>query len=455
MLDKVIEIDGDLPLEEKVSTEMTIENIRQNQAMKLNDAASGLNNSEEQHQTSISMFRRAMKLCPDLPHPKANLGLWLFRNGQREEGLRYMEEAVRLVPDKDSYLGNLGVSYNVMGRYEESIELLERSIKCSDKPEAAMWDLSLTYLKRGDWETGLKGYEIRFRHRGMELYPQFPVPFWKGEDLNGKVLYVQGEQGIGDRILLSRYLAWVKEKYPSATIRVCFAAVMTSLFWEFTKHGIELLPPGIPWQKDTDYALWLSSMPYLHGTRPDNIPSDPGWITERLDAEDIQCSLPQPDLKSLKIGIAWTGNPVMLRNRDRSIPLKQLLPLTEDPRIQLYNFQCGAGYEEFQRLSAGTMIVDIAPEIEKEGLVGTALALREMDLVITVCTSIAHLAGAVGVPCWTLLCADPYWIWGTKGETTPWYPNMKLYRQTKLDDWTTVIAAVQKDLTHLLYEKGL
>jgi len=455
MLDKVIEIDGNVSSDGEVSQTLSIEKLRENQAMKLNDVASGLTASGDQHQTSISMYRRAMKLCPNLPHPIANLGLWLFRDGQREEGLKYMEEAVRLAPEKDTYLGNLGVSYNVLGRYEESIEMLERSIKCSEKPEAAMWDLALTHLKKGDWETGLKGYEIRFRHRGMELYPVFPVPMWKGEDLNGKVLYIQGEQGIGDRILLSRYLAWLRDKYPKATIRTCIATQLTNLFWCFTQHGIEVLPPGIPWQKDTDYACWLSSMPYFHGSRPDFVPADPGWINERLDAEDIQCNVPQPDLPSLKIGIAWTGNPTMLRNRDRSIPLKQLIPLAEDPRVQLYNFQCGVGYEDFQRTSAGTMIIDLAPDIEKEGLVGTALAMREMDLIITVCTSVAHLAGAIGVPCWTMLCADPYWIWGTKGETTPWYPNMKLYRQTKLDDWTDVIAAVQRDLINLLDEKGI
>lgn len=445
MLDNIIEIDGTSLPEKEVHQTLTPEKKRENQAMKLNDAASSLNNSDQQLQTSISMYRRAIRLAPNLPHPFANLGLWLFRDGQREAGIALMEEAVRLAPEKDSYLGNLGVSYNVMGRYEESIELLERSIKCSEKPEAAMWDLALTHLKKGDWEKGLAGYEIRFRHRGLELYPHFPVPMWKGQDLDGKVLYIQGEQGIGDRIIFSRYIAWIQKKYPTVKIRICVANPLISLFWGFSAHGVDVLPPGIPWQKDTDYACWLSSLPFLHGSRPDFVPPDPGWINERLDAEDIQCTVPQPDLPSLKIGVAWTGNPTMLRNRDRSIPLKQLLPLAEDPRVQLYNFQCGAGYEEFQRLSAGTMIVDLAPEIEKEGLVGTALAMREMDLVITVCTSVAHLAGALGVPCWTMLCADPYWIWGTKGKKTAWYPNMQLYRQTTLDDWTTVLADVQQD----------
>ena len=160
-------------------------------------------------------------------------------------------------------------------------------------------------------------------------------------------------------------------------------------------------------------------------------------------------NLPEPHYRSLKVGVCWTGNPAQNRNLDRAIPLELLLPLAEDPRVVLYSLQLGPGRNDLARLGMDQLICDVGDDLEAHKLVGLGNAMLGLDLVITVCTSVAHMAGVLNVPCWTLLCSDPYWLWGRSGERTPWYSEMRLYRQTSPKDWVGVVDRVQADLTDL------
>ena len=285
---------------------------------------------------------------------------------------------------------------------------LKESARIDPDNVAPLWDLSLLQLRQGDWKQGLAGYDIRRKHRGVKLYPELPAPLWRGEDLSGKYIYVQGEQGVGDRFLFSRYLSWIKETWPTCRIVVCLYDPVINLFWEF-RHQVEFLPQGVPWPEGLDYCVFLCSLPEIHGTTPDHIPPDPGFLRKRIAiaGEGTKVNLPQPALPSLKIGICWTGNPEQVRNADRSIPLKMLMPLTEDTRLGFYSFQCSPGNADIGQAHAGEVICDLSPDLEKEGWIGTGLALMEVDLLLTVCTSVAHMAGALGIPTWTMLCADP------------------------------------------------
>lgn len=425
------------------------------QVQKLNDLGMALA-ERGKRKLAIIMLKRARALMPDMIQLIANLGVLQMREGNYFAGYELMERAVKLAPNTPEYLENLGICANILGRHQSAQNFLINAIQTTDKENySARWHLALSYLREGRWTEGLALYESRILHRGTPRYPNLPVKMWAGEDLNDKTIYIHPEQGIGDRILFSRYLAWMKEKWPKSRILTCMPDSLMNLFWCFQQHGIELLPPGIPWPKDIDYGAWLCSLPMFHGTTPTNVPPDPGWIRERLEQEDQRCRLPQGALPSLKVGICYTGSPMMSRNEDRSIPLDLMLELAIDPRVQLYNFQCGPGHTEFTESGAEAVVADLAPDLEKEGLVGTALALREMDVVVTVCTSIAHLCGALGVPCLTLLCADPYWIWGTEEDSTPWYPGMKLLRQRTMGDWSPVILDAVFELNSLLIQKDI
>jgi hypothetical protein len=422
------------------------------QAQQLNDAAMAIiEHRPEGILSALSMLRRALALSPHQAETWSNIGLVMWRLGRIDEAGAALRRAVDLHPERADFHGNLGVYSGAIGQAETAERHLQEASQINPDNLAPAWDLSLLYLRNGDWERGLRCYDIRREHRGPKLYPEMPAPLWHGEDLDGKTLYVQSEQGIGDRLLFSRYLAWIKQRWPTCTLITSLSDSLHNLFWEF-RHLLTLLPNGVPWPEHIDYAVWLCSLPEVHGTTVDNVPPDPGLLRKRIliGRKDTRVNLPQPVLPSLKIGITWTGNPEQARNSDRSIPLEMLLPLTEDTRLSFYSFQCSPGNKDLERLCTSDLICDLSPGIEKEGWVGTGMALMEMDLLITVCTSVAHLAGAIGIPTWTMLCADPYWIWTRSETTTPWYPDsMRLFRQRTLGVWQPVIDDVRAELSKL------
>lgn len=438
-------------MDQPVEIELPEESPDLVQAQRLNDAAMAI--LEKDHvgiHTSLSMLRRALALRPSQAETWSNLGLALWRTGDVVASGEALTRAIELEPDRPTFHSNLGVFLGAVGNLHGAEHHLKEAIKLEPENFAPQWDLALLYLRQGDWERGLKCYDIRRAHRGPKLYPKLPGPLWQGEDLSGKTIYIQGEQGVGDRFLFSRYLQWIKDTWPTCRIVACLFDTMTNLFWEF-RHIIEFLPAGVPWPTDIDYAAFMCTLPERHGTTLANVPPDPGLLLKRIlhARKNSACNMPKPGLPSLKVGLCWTGNPEQVRNLDRSIPLEMLLPLTEDPRVVFYSFQCSPGCNDLQRLMAGDLLCDLSADLESNGWVGTGMALMEMDLLITVCTSVPHLAGALGVPTWTMLCADPYWVWARHGDTTPWYPGMRLFRQRTLGDWKPVIADVKAELSKL------
>ncbi len=421
------------------------------QAHQLNDAAMAILKQDRYGTAApLAMLHRVLALVPDLPEALSNLGLVLWRMGDLGAAGAAFSRAVHLKPDNHTFRGNLGVFLGALGLTEDARDQLQVAHRLDPDNFGPVWDMCLLDLRAGNWKKGLAAYDIRREHRGASLYPPMPAPLWRGEDLSGKTLYIQGEQGVGDRFLFSRYFTWIKQTWPTCTLKVCLFDSLVNIFWEF-RDTITFMPQGVPWPTDVDYAAFLCSLPEMHGSMPNYVPDDPGLLRQRIarSREKTHCNLPKPTLPSLKVGLVWTGNPTQTRNHDRSIPLEMLLPLAEDPRIMLYSFQCSPGQSDMERLGAGDLICDLGPGLEKEGWVGTGLALLEMDLLITVCTSVPHLAGALGVPTWVMLCADPYWVWSRSGDTTPWYPSLKLFRQHRLGDWTPVINEVRTELSKL------
>jgi len=182
----------------------------------------------------------------------------------------------------------------------------------------------------------------------------------------------------------------------------------------------------------------------VHGTTPENVYPEPGLLLKNAMRHKNSVTLPGVDDTMLKIGIAWTGNPQMKRNSERSVPLEEMLKLAELPNVVIYGLQIGT--QDINRLGADQLVCDLTHDIKSLGFAGTAAVMLNLDLVITCCTATAHLAGALGVPCWTLLCQNPYWMWLRDRSDSVWYPNTRLFRQKKMCDWSPVIDEVKSEL---------
>lgn len=423
-------------------------------SLKINETADFLHfigneaRKKTQFQTAETAFRRAIAMCPESGFLLSALGAVLWDRGRFIEALPVLERAVELWPDCPEPFFNLGQVCSALGKFDEAMAAFNRAIGMVPTDAGTKWNYAMSHLDAGRWAVGLELYDARFEFRGPVIYPRLKPPIWDGSDLNGKILYVSGEQGVGDRILFSRYLYWIKQTYPDVRIKCLISSPdlppLEPLLWSYSEF-VEFLPNGIPCP-EADFGIYLISLAKHHGTMPDNVPPDPGLILRRCKPVAEHAITYESKQPAIKVGVAWAGNPGMSRNHDRCIPVEMLLELQENPQVQLFSLQFPPGSRELDKTGAKHLIKDLLPDMGAYGLVGQAGEILNMDLIITVCTSVAHLAGVLGVPCWVLLCADPYWIWGRGTEDSVWYPSVRLYRQTVQHDWQSVMKRVKVDL---------
>lgn len=425
-------------------------------AENLNDYAVNLRKLNRSDVALVAADRALATLAGDaLLH--ANRGCILLDLLRVDEAHAEFVTATELDPSNGDNWGNLGLTLWYQRRYQAALSAFERAESCAKTTTDALgarWSRSLLLLELGSWKQGFIDYESRIELRGAPLFPKMPVPTWTGEDLAGKTLYVAPEQGIGDRILFSRFFSVIKERWPTCHVLTCCPEHLMDLMWEH-RHVVDLLPHGVPWPDGIDYGVYQASLPGILGVTPDNVPGDPGLIKKRVDIQrglgTFHC--PEPLLGGLKIGIAWTGNPTQNKNHERTVPLQSLLStLGPLPGLTLYSFQ--VDNEEVTVSGAGQLICDLGPDLKKIGLVSAGVAMQSMDLMITVCTSTAHLAGSLGIPTYLLLCNNPYWVW-LQNEEVPrkdsiWYPSVKIFRQRKLGDWSSVLTEVRAELENRL-----
>lgn len=428
--------------------------VAPDQAARLNDHAHDLAKLGKTAAAVVAL-RRAVNLAPDHPILLSCLGAVLFDSCQYEEAEQHLRKSIATEPNYAPSQGNLGAILNALGRYSEAKAAYRRAIEIEPDYSDARWNYAMCMLDNGEWAEAWPFYEDRKIRGGQRLYPNLPYPEWRGENLNGKTLWVQGEQGVGDRILFSRYLVWVKQQFPDCRILFCHNAEdlpnISNFLWGY-RDIVEFIPNGVPWS-EADYGIYLMSLPAIHGTTKDNVCPEPGLILKNALRHKNSVELPGVDPTMLKVGVTWTGNPAMKRNSERSIPLEQMLRLAELPNVVLYGLQIGT--HDINRLGADQLICDLTQDIKPLGFTGTAATMLNLDLVITCCTATAHVAGALGVPCWTLLCRNPYWLWLRERLDSVWYPNTRLFRQEIMGDWIPVIDEVKSELARFAYDAAM
>lgn len=379
--------------------------------------------------SGIAMLRRAIGLNPlDLSH-RANLAVFLVELGQDDEA----EEICTFIlkhQETNAYAWQvMGVVNTNRGRLQDAIACFRKAHSINPEHGQHKFDLAAALLRAGQFEEGLRLYEHR-----SEILPKTgappDAPLWKGEKTGH--LAIWPDQGHGDLIMFARFVPWAKQRAEKVSFLV--NPHVLSLFQGYASiPGIDVQCAYDPATK-FDAQICLASLPLVYGLTPNNVPDDPGLVSPAA----VQGTLPG---QGLRIGIAWQGNPQFPGDRMRSIPFREFLPLAADPRNTVYSLQIGPAAADITKARAQRIVKDMSSDLEGEWS-HTAALIKSLDLVVSSCTAIPHLAGALGVPTFLMIPLFADWRWLHGRDDTPWYPNTRLFRQTKVGDWTSVMSRV-------------
>ena len=405
----------------------------------------------DRYDDSLALYRRALKELGHKSYLYMNMGALFRRFEATENAYRCYQQSLVLDPgDGGSYynLGNLErgrLNVDVADKWFQMSTIIE--------PENGTfhWNSSLVKLLKGEIEAGFAEYEWRWQHDGFPSRRRnFSQPQWQGDDYSGKTLLVHAEQGMGDHFQFVRFMpmiAALKGK-GGKLILECHEPLMNLLQ---TFPGVDQIiernvddPSQLP---KFDLHLPIVSAPFALGMKTvDDLPTAVPYLTIP-DGPDFE--LPNADPKALKIGFVWGGNPGFGDDHKRSTKIDYYQPLFDIPGTQFFSIQKGPREPEISE--APEKVVRLNAQIED--FRDTAVLMTKLDLVITTCTSVAHLAGALGRPTWILLHTTADWRWLMEPESSVWYPTARLFRQPSDGDWQSVFDAVGAAITARVAEQ--
>jgi tetratricopeptide (TPR) repeat protein len=396
-------------------------------------------------------------LARDPAHAEAvnMLGILLHKEGRFEEALAVFLEAEAL--GHCAAASNRGNSLLDLGRMDEALRAHELAVERDSECAGTHYNLALTRLRLGDWRQGWRGYEARWRFREVHRAPRvFAQPRWQGEALDGRRILLHAEQGLGDTIQFCRYATLVEARGGVVLLQVQppVERLMQSL--AAVRAGLaetHLLGARLP---EFDLECPLLSLPAVFGSTMETVPwpgaylgADPRLVAEKR----AEFAGEGREMRRLRVGLAWAGNPHYKADSQRSMQLKTLLPLLRVPDITWVALQKGPEAEQLAALPGDVSVLDGCSR--DRDLAETAALITTLDLVITTDTCIAHLAGALAKPVWILLPHLSDWRWMQQSDATPWYPTAWLLRQSRSGDWAGVVARVMSELSHLRVARPL
>lgn len=393
---------------------------------------------------AVELVGQAIALDPDDPEARNNLGRILMDINLHAAAVESFERAVSLKPDYAEAYNNCAISLMNLEQYDLALQCFGRAIALKPDYAKAHFSLSCCYLLLGMFDQGWDLYEYRHVVTDLCLFERpFTQPRWSGaEPLRGKTVLLHSEQGLGDTLQFCRYAKLVAD----LGARVVLEVDKPLIGLLGTLAGVSQLVAKGEALPDFDYYCPLLSLPRAFRTQLSTIPTSPSYLSS--DAEKVQFWQARLGPKTRpRVGLVWSGNAGHKNDHNRSIALRELAPLLAvDCQFVSLQQAVREADREFLQTRA-----DIAHFGEALGdFTDTAALCELMDVVISVDTSVAHLAGALGRPVWVLLPLSPDWRWLLNRSDSPWYPSARLYRQDLLGDWAGVIRRVRTDLLRSL-----
>ncbi len=443
-----------------------------NHAAALNNRAADLKELER-YDEALASCERALAIAPDFADAHCNRGIVLLKLERPEEALASFDEAIAIDPADARSHSNRGAALQALERFEEAVASCDRAIalrpnyagafhnRASALVEsgrhdealaafdevfavdpghtAARWHEALLRLLLGEYPAGWDGYEWRFKHKEIGLRPRnFSVPQWRGEPLAGRTVLLHAEQGFGDTIQFARYAPMVAAQGARVILEVqpALVGLITSL-----PGTAMIIARGDPLPA-FDVHCPMPSLPLAFATTLETVPAQTPYLAASPDRiAHWRGRLPAG---APRVGLVWSGNPRHKNDRSRSFAFDVLAPLISVPGIDFISLQKEPRPTDAVALARCGNVLDLGPELRD--FADTAAVISLLDLVVTVDTSIAHVAGALGKPVWILLPTKVDWRWFLDCENSPWYSTARLFRQRASGDWAEVIARVRAEL---------
>ncbi|MCA8303464.1 hypothetical protein [Burkholderia seminalis] len=443
----------------------------------------------DRHADAVAPYRAALAIDAGRPSLRNNLAIALrLSGGDRAEEIALLDAAVKhdpqdvqawinlvvariaahdldgalacaarladLAPGNALAMNNVAMAMKEAQRWDDAERYAARACELAPDDASFRFNLAIIQLVRGNYAAGWRGHEARWDGAG-ELRgrrPALPGPRWQGEPLAGKTLLVWGEQGLGDVLQFCRYVAPLAERVHREGGRLAwntFPQVGTLMQRSLGAHvdvfgaggGVDALPAF-------DYEVPLIGLPLMLGMENETLGSSVPYLRADPHARDAWRARLAGE-RRLKVGLVWTGSAGHQRNPFRRVGLERYADAFRGiDGVAFYSLQPGAHADVAAARAAGFAIEDFTAELTSFD--DTAAFIGALDLVMTVCTSVAHLAGALGARTWVLLDVNPHWPWMLERTDSPWYPSATLYRQPAFDAWQPVMEAVSRDLRSLV-----
>jgi hypothetical protein len=397
-----------------------------------------------QHEMGRTAQIRAYALAPDDMGVRNNYANILSDLGDYALSIELRKKSLAEDPSYLMHHAMIGRCLRGMGQYQEAIKYLEPMVAKYPQEQEIKLQLAFAQLGAGQYGAAFRSYEARWDTDELEP-PQVPFPKWEeGVSLKGKTLLVLPEQGFGDMVLLTRFIPEIVKL--GAKVRLVVKKPLLRLLSGI--EGVNWVGPSASKDDPVDYWANLMDLPKIvfgaaqAGDVPLptvlNVPEDSTLRAKTFTARHTDM---------FKVGVVWSGSATYKGNTFRSFTHREFLPMANIPNVQLFSLYKGPFLESFEKDGSSALMIDTAST--DRDFADAAATMKEMDLIITSDTATAHIAGSLGVPTWVMLHWDAFWVYRHAGETTQWYPSMRLFRQAKPQDWASAFDAV----TAALFER--
>lgn len=395
----------------------------------------------ERYDEALDAYQQILERSPAPAALYHNRGNTLLALDRYDEAIDSYARALALMPEDAEALVTMGTAFEQLGQYDAAVKCYEEALRRVPDCAEAHWNLALALLRKGEYLCGWEEFGWRWQKKGYtSRWRELPAPLWDGRALHGRTILIHAEQAFGDTIQFARYLPLVARRGGDVVVE-CPGPLVPLL--ETIEGATRVVPAGSPLPR-VDCHLPLMSLPHLFATTLENIPDQTPYLLPPQERLQRWTALIGPEPR-LKIGLVWAGR--KRPDPHRSCRLSDLAPLANIPGAVFYSLQIGEGTDQTGNPPAGMELIDLTGHIYD--FADTAAFISHLDMVISIDTAVAHLAGALGKRTFLLLPFAPDWRWMLERDDSPWYPAMRLFRQRQPGIWGPAVDEVRQALETL------